>query len=100
LNSGGRSTAAVGRYPANAFGLHDMHGNVWEWVQDVWHNSYAGAPSDGSTRMSGGDASRRVLRGGSWSSEPQDLRSAEPIRNFVCEAYHDPKEHVCRARRS
>ncbi len=74
-NNGG-STVPVGRYPANAFGLHDMHGNVWEWVQDVWHDSYAGAPSDGSARMSGGDASRRVLRGGSWNISPRVLRSA------------------------
>ncbi len=72
----GSSTETVGRYPANAFGLHDMHGNVWEWVQDVWHDSYAVAPSDGSARMSGGDASRRVLRGGSWNYAPQILRSA------------------------
>jgi formylglycine-generating enzyme required for sulfatase activity len=66
----------VGRFRANAFGLHDLHGNVWEWVQDVWHDSYAGAPSDGSAWMSGGDPSRRVLRGGSWNYTPQYLRSA------------------------
>jgi formylglycine-generating enzyme required for sulfatase activity len=72
----GSSTETVGRYPPNAFGLHDMHGNVWEWVQDVWHDSYAGAPSNGSARMSGGNASRRVLRGGSWYGAPQGLRSA------------------------
>jgi formylglycine-generating enzyme required for sulfatase activity len=76
-NSGSRGTVPVGRYPANAFGLHDMHGNVWEWVQDVWHDSYAGAPSDGSAWMNGGDQSRRVLRGGSWYITPQDLRSAD-----------------------
>jgi formylglycine-generating enzyme required for sulfatase activity len=69
-------TAPVGQFPANAFGLHDMHGNLWEWVQDVWHYSYAGAPSDGSPWMSGGDQSLRVLRGGSWLNSPQDLRSA------------------------
>jgi formylglycine-generating enzyme required for sulfatase activity len=79
-NNGG-STVPVGRYPANAFGLHDMHGNVWEWVQDFWHDSYAVAPSDGSARMSGGDASRRVLRGGSWFNTPQILRSANRGRN-------------------
>jgi formylglycine-generating enzyme required for sulfatase activity len=69
-------TSPVGRFRANAFGLHDLHGNVWEWVQDVWHDSYAGAPSDGSAWMSGGDPSRRVLRGGSWNYTPQYLRSA------------------------
>jgi formylglycine-generating enzyme required for sulfatase activity/uncharacterized caspase-like protein len=69
-------TSPVGRFRANAFGLHDMHGNVWEWVQDVWHDSYEGAPSDGSAWMSGGDQARRVLRGGSWSLTPLSLRSA------------------------
>jgi formylglycine-generating enzyme required for sulfatase activity len=72
----GSSAETVGRYPANAFGLHDMHGNVWEWVQDVWHDRYADAPGDGSARMSGGDTSRRVLRGGSWNFTPRNLRSA------------------------
>ena len=75
-NDGSR-TVQVGNYPANAFGLHDMHGNVWEWVQDVWHDSYAGAPSDGSAWMTGGDQLRRVLRGGSWGGTPQYLRSAD-----------------------
>ncbi len=69
-------TAPVGSYRANAFGLHDLHGNVWEWVQDVWHDNYAGAPSDGSAWMTGGDPSRRVLRGGSWFDSPRILRSA------------------------
>jgi formylglycine-generating enzyme required for sulfatase activity len=78
-NSGSR-TVQVGGYPANAFGLHDMHGNVWEWVQDVWHDNYAGAPSDGSAWMSGGDQARRVLRGGSWGGSAPGLRSADRIR--------------------
>ena len=69
-------TAPVGSFRANAFGLHDLHGNAFEWVQDVWHDNYAGAPSDGSAWMSGGDQSRRVLRGGSWGNRPQSLRSA------------------------
>src|SRR5205085_7636152 len=55
---------------ANAFGLFDMHGNVWEWVQDYWHDNYGGlvnsAPTDGSAWLSGGDPTKRVLRGGSW----------------------------------
>ena len=72
----GRKTASAGSYPANAFGLHDMHGNVREWVQDCWHGSYRGAPSDGSARTEGGDCRRRVLRGGSWKDIPWDIRSA------------------------
>ncbi len=68
-------TVAVGTYPANAFGLHDVHGNVWEWTQDCWNASYAGAPNDGSASAAG-DCGRRVLRGGSWGDEPWFLRSA------------------------
>ncbi len=73
-------TAPAGSFAANAFGVHDMHGNVWEWVEDCWQDSYAGAPVDGSAWRSG-DCSRRVLRGGSWLSYPGDLRSAFRIRN-------------------
>ena len=69
-------TAPVGSFRANAFGLHDLHGNAWEWVQDVWHDSYTGAPSDGSAWLAGGDQTRRVFRGGSWGDSPQFLRSA------------------------
>jgi len=69
-------TVPVGSFPANAFGLHDVHGNVWEWVEDCWHDSYSGAPVDGSAWTSGGDCSYRVLRGGSWYSNPWVLRAA------------------------
>jgi formylglycine-generating enzyme required for sulfatase activity len=69
-------TAPVGQFPPNDFGLHDMHGNVWEWVEDPWHDDYRGAPIDGRAWMEGGDASRRVVRGGSWYFNPEDLRSA------------------------
>jgi formylglycine-generating enzyme required for sulfatase activity len=69
-------TSPAGRFRANAFGLHDMHGNVSEWAQDIWHHNYEGAPTDGSAGASGGDPTLRVLRGGSWDGMPQDLRSA------------------------
>ena len=61
-----RKTMPVGSFPANAFGLHDVHGNVYEWVEDCWHGSYAGAPTDESAWVRGGDCGERVLRGGSW----------------------------------
>lgn len=69
-------TTPVGSFPPNAFGLHDMHGNVWEWCQDYWHDNYDGAPSDGSAWVTGGDSDRRVLRGGSWYNAPRLCRSA------------------------
>lgn len=72
-NSGG--TVPVKSFAPNAFGLYDMHGNVWEWVQDCWNGDYQGAPTDGSASTRG-DCSNRVLRGGSWSFEPNYLRSA------------------------
>jgi formylglycine-generating enzyme required for sulfatase activity len=74
-------TELVGSYAANPFGLYDMHGNVWEWVEDCWHGSYRGASGDGGAWTSGGNCKRRVLRGGSWSSTPWLLRSAIRIRN-------------------
>lgn len=72
-------TAEVGAYPANAWGLYDMHGNVWEWVEDIWHDSYQDAPADGSawTEAEGRDIPRsRLIRGGSWYSVPRNLRAA------------------------
>jgi formylglycine-generating enzyme required for sulfatase activity len=61
---------------ANAFGLCDMHGNVWEWCQDYWHDSYEGVPTDGSAWIEGGNSERRILRGGSWDDLPWFCRSA------------------------
>lgn len=68
-------TAPVGKFPPNAWGLHDMHGNVWEWVQDSWHSDYQGAPKDGRV-WKGGGTKLRVLRGGSWGFIPNLSRSA------------------------
>ena len=78
-------TVPVGSFASNAFGLHDVHGNVWEWVQDCF-GSYGNAPSDGRA-AEGGGCSDRVLRGGSWFSEPWFLRSAN--RDGVGSGYRD-----------
>lgn len=67
--------APVGNYAPNAFGLYDVHGNVWEWTEDCWNANYSGAPTNGSAWIAG-DCFLRVLRGGSWSSGPWALRSA------------------------
>jgi formylglycine-generating enzyme required for sulfatase activity len=76
----GKGTAPVGKFAPNALGLHDMHGNVLEWVRDVWHGDYSGAPGSGAAWTTGGDQSRRVLRGGSWHGSPENLRSASRVR--------------------
>jgi formylglycine-generating enzyme required for sulfatase activity len=70
-----QKTVDTGTLPRNAFGLHEMHGNVWEWVEDCYKDSYAGAPSDGSA-VTAGACSLRILRGGAWNYHPQLLRSA------------------------
>lgn len=68
-------TAPVGSFAANGWGLHDMHGNVFEWVEDCLNDGYGGAPADGSAWLSG-NCSGRVLRGGSWLDLPSGLRAA------------------------
>jgi len=86
-NSGGK-THSVGQKKPNAFGLHDMHGNIWEWCEDVWHENYNEAPRDGSVWTKGGNQERRVMRGGSWNYLGVNCRSAtrgidDPgVRNF------------------
>ncbi|MEG4486287.1 bifunctional serine/threonine-protein kinase/formylglycine-generating enzyme family protein [Microcoleus sp. D2_18a_B4] len=70
------TTTAVGSFPPNSFGLYDMHGNVWEWCQDIYHDNYNGAPNDGSAWESGGDSNYPVLRGGSWLNYAVNCRSA------------------------
>jgi formylglycine-generating enzyme required for sulfatase activity len=74
-------TTPVGSFHANPCGLHDMHGNVNEWCEDVWNASYNGAPTDGSPWLTG-DESSRVLRGGSWIDGPQYLRAADRNRSI------------------
>ncbi|MFK0732408.1 MAG: formylglycine-generating enzyme family protein, partial [Gloeotrichia echinulata HAB0833] len=71
-----KETTDVGSFPANAFGLYDMHGNVWEWCDDKWHKNYINAPSDGSSWLGENDNTYRLLRGGSWNLYPAYCRSA------------------------
>jgi formylglycine-generating enzyme required for sulfatase activity len=71
-----RQTVPVDSFEANPWGLFNVHGNVSEWCEDVWHSDYNGAPTDGSAWLQGGVGSLRVLRGGSWISFPDDLRAA------------------------
>ncbi|MEH2398862.1 caspase, EACC1-associated type [Nostoc sp.] len=73
-------TTDVGKFPANPFGLFDMHGNIWEWCQDEWHENYNGAPKDGSAWLVDNDSQNWLLRGGSWGNNPRYCRSA--ARNF------------------
>ncbi|NEQ36924.1 MAG: SUMF1/EgtB/PvdO family nonheme iron enzyme [Okeania sp. SIO3I5] len=81
-----KETTDVGIFPPNAFGLYDMHGNVWEWCQDVWHDNYEGAPTDGSAWETGGDTQIGVLRGGSWNTYLDNCRSAMRFMfyNYSC----------------
>jgi formylglycine-generating enzyme required for sulfatase activity len=74
-------TTEVGTFPPNAFGLYDMHGNVWEWCEDTWHDNYIGAPTDGSPWINDIDK-RYLLRGGSWFDSPDICRSANRHPEF------------------
>ncbi|MBD2336670.1 SUMF1/EgtB/PvdO family nonheme iron enzyme [Calothrix sp. FACHB-156] len=79
-----QQTTPVGKFPPNAFGLYDMHGNIWEWCLDTYHKNYNEAPTDGSAWLSGNDNDSRVLRGGSWYDGARRCRSAN--RNYVTRA--------------
>lgn len=70
-----QKTLDVGSLPKNTFGLYDMHGNVWEWVEDCYRDSYGDAPTDGSA-VTIADCPLHILRGGAWNYQPQYLRSA------------------------
>jgi formylglycine-generating enzyme required for sulfatase activity len=77
-------TASVGSYNPNAFGLYDMHGNVWEWCTDHWYENYQGAPIDGSAWLSEDENVSRVVRGGSWNNDPGYCRSASRVTSKPC----------------
>ena len=87
-----QQTVDVASFPANPWGLHDMHGNVWEWCADHWHGNYEGAPEDGRAwideEAKANDLKWRLLRGGSWYGRPGDCRSAfrvglRPVNRFI-----------------
>ncbi len=84
-------TVPAASLPANPVGLHENAGNVWEWVEDCWHDDYTGAPAGGSAWLEGegGRCDQRVLRGGSWSVSPSNIRSANRIRNNRDGSYYD-----------
>lgn len=84
-----KRASRVGSFAPNAFGVHDMLGNVWEWVQDHWHNNYEGAPQDEVAWTYGGNQQSRVVRGGSWDCGPRLARSASRARAVTSSRYDD-----------
>ncbi|MCF8184044.1 MAG: SUMF1/EgtB/PvdO family nonheme iron enzyme [Polynucleobacter sp.] len=89
-------TAPVGKFPANAFGVHDMLGNAWEWVEDCWNVGYAGAPSTALPRLTG-SCTERAFRGGAWNSNPITLRSAYRDRESKNERHDNLGFRVARS---
>ncbi len=84
-----RQTTPIGSFPANAWGLFDCHGNVWEFCADNWHDNYKGAPTDGSAWTKGGDTESSILRGGSWRGDPEDVRFSQRNYYYGSRASHD-----------
>lgn len=83
-----RKTLPVGSFPANKFGLHDLHGNVYEWVEDCWSPNHVGAPANGSARKDG-DCKFRVMRGGSWVTHGYQMRASKRLRYTTDYRYDD-----------
>jgi formylglycine-generating enzyme required for sulfatase activity len=90
-----KSLTPVGSFPPNAFGLYDMHGNVWEWCADIWHENYSGAPTDGSAWLTNGDQSYCVQRGGSWVDRASNCRSAFRVGDIAHNNDHIVGLRVC-----
>jgi formylglycine-generating enzyme required for sulfatase activity len=87
----GKTTPVGSFQAANRFGLYDMHGNVWEWCLDHWHENYENAPTDGSAWLdpNAPKNAARLLRGGSWSNVPRDGRSAYRVRDDASYRFND-----------
>ena len=83
-----RKTQPVGKYEANAFGVHDMHGNVYEWVEDCWNENHSGADGTGQARRDG-DCKYRVMKGGSWVTHGYQMRAAARVRYVTDYRYDD-----------
>ena len=94
-DDGHAGVAPVGSHAANAFGLHDMIGNVWEWVEDCLHTNFQGAPADGSA-WTDNNCDRHVIRGGSWHYVPEGLRSASRLRGTATFRFNDLGFRVAR----
>jgi len=90
-----KQTAPVGSFGANQFGLYDMLGNVWEWVEDCLNDNFEGAPADGSAWIVN-ECPRRVIRGGSWHYAPEGLRSASRLRGTPTFQFNDLGFRVAR----
>lgn len=89
-------SAPVGRFPPNGFGLYDMSGNVWQWVQDCWDADYKSAPADGSAYTTGSYCDKKVVRAGSWSSPVREARVANRWRDFTVRPSDDTGFRVVR----
>jgi len=93
---GSERTARVGRFAPNAFGLFDMAGNVFEWTEDCWNNTFEGIGLDGAAYQNPAGCGKRVIRGGGWSFPPKEIRSANRWRDFPTRKSDDTGFRVLR----
>lgn len=94
-NFDGENLTAVGSFPPNDFGIYDMHGNVWEWCADIWHENYLGAPTDGNAWLKDGDRGYCVQRGGAWNVPADRFRSAFRVGDIAHNADNIVGLRVC-----